>query len=274
VSDARSSGPAPIPAPASPGGRVPVFTDGFDLGRLDPARWIPGYLAHWSSRERAAARYRVDDRRLALEIAPDQGPWNPADDGETRVSSIQTGMFAGPVGSSIGQHRFRPGLIVREAQRTARLYTPTYGRIETRLSAVDDPDAMVALWMIGFEDEPDRSAEICVCEIFGRDVGPAAGRIGMGIHPFGDPRLVDDFEQVEVAFDPRGPHDYGVSWSPGRVEYDVDGQIVKTSHQAPDYAMQLMLGVYAFRAAAPGDATIRFVVDRVRGYAPPAGRAA
>jgi len=94
--------------PASPGGGVPEFTDGFDLGRLDPARWIPGYLAHWSSRERAAARYRVDGGRLALEIAPDQGPWNPADDGATRVSSIQTGMFAGPVGSSIGQHRFRP----------------------------------------------------------------------------------------------------------------------------------------------------------------------
>jgi hypothetical protein len=29
---------------------------------------------------------------------------------------------------------------------------------------------MVAFWMIGFEDAPERSAEICICEIFGRDV--------------------------------------------------------------------------------------------------------
>lgn len=28
---------------------------------------------------------------------------------------------------------------------------------------------MAALWMMGFEDRPERSAEICVCEIF-RDV--------------------------------------------------------------------------------------------------------
>jgi glycosyl hydrolase family 16 len=253
---------------------APEFTDGFELGLLDPARWIPGYLAQWSSRERSAARYRVEGGRLSLEIAPGQEPWNPQDDGSTRVSSIQTGMFAGPVGSSIGQHRFRPGLVVREAQPTARLYTPRFGRVETRLRAVDQPDAMIALWMIGFEDEPERSAEICVCEIFGRDVGPADGRVGMGIHPFGDSRLADDFEHVEVAFDPRQPHDYGVSWSPGRVDYDIDGRIVKTSGQAPDYPMQLMLGVYAFNAAKPGDAPIRFIVDHVRGYAPPEGRAA
>ena len=31
---------------------------------------------------------------------------------------------------------------------------------------------MVALWLIGYEDEPDRSGEICVCEIFGRDAAP------------------------------------------------------------------------------------------------------
>jgi Glycosyl hydrolases family 16 len=250
------------------------FTDGFDLGQLDPQRWIPAYLPQWSSRERAAARYSIDDGRLTLEIRPDQGPWNPRDDGETRVSSIQTGVFCGPVGSSIGQHRFRPGLIVREAQPTVRLYAPRYGRVETRLTAADHPDAMVALWMIGFEDEPARSGEICVCEIFGRDDGPGSMRVGMGIHPFGDPRLVDDFEQIELAVDPREPHDYGVTWSPGKVVYEVDGRTVKTSEQAPDYPMQLMLGVYAFGAAQAGDAPIRFVVDHVRGHAPSTGRAA
>jgi len=58
-------------------------------------------------------------------------------------------------------------------------------------SGLDDPRAMVALWMIGLEDEPERSSEICVAEIFGRTVGPDSARIGMGVHPFGDPAIAD-----------------------------------------------------------------------------------
>lgn len=256
--------------------RTVEFSDGFEGGRLDPARWIPAYLPHWSSRERAAARHRFDGGRLVLEITPETEPWSPEFDGNVRVSSIQTGAFSGPVGSAVGQHRFRPGLVVREAQPIARLYTPHHGRVETRLSAVAHRDAMVALWMIGFEDEPERSAEICVCEIFGRDIEPGRGRtkVGMGIHPFGDPGLVDDFEQVTVPFDATAAHDYAVEWTPGHVAYEVDGRVVKTSSQAPDYPMQLMLGLYAFRSLPAEAPPMRFVVDHVRGYAPSGGWAA
>ncbi|HEY7537784.1 MAG TPA: glycoside hydrolase family 16 protein, partial [Gaiellaceae bacterium] len=124
-------------------------------------------------------------------IERDQEPWSPELDGGTRVSSLQTGLFAGPVGSTIGQHRFNPAAVVREAQRNVRLYTPRYGRIELRAKALDDPRTMVALWLIGYEDAPERSGEICVCEIFGRDVGSDRAKIGMGVHPFGDPAIVD-----------------------------------------------------------------------------------
>ena len=58
------------------------------------------------------------------------------------------------------------------------------------------------------------------------------------------------------------------------MDYDVDGRTVKSSRQAPDYEMQLMLGVYVSRAVGPGEAPIRFVVDHVRGYAPVGGRPA
>ena len=67
-------------------------------------------------------------------ITEDQQPWCPEYDGEVRVSSLQTGLFAGPVGSSVGQHRFNPAAVVREAQRNVRLYTPQYGRIELRVA--------------------------------------------------------------------------------------------------------------------------------------------
>ena len=67
--------------------------------------------------------------------------------------------------------------------------------------------------------------------------------VGTGIHPFGDPRLVDDFEKVRLEAEVRLPHRYAVEWLPGRVTIFVDGSPVKTTDQAPDYPMQLMLGM-------------------------------
>jgi beta-glucanase (GH16 family) len=208
-----------------------------------------------------------------LLIASDQPPWCPELDGEVRVSSLQTGVFAGPVGSSVGQHRFHPDAVVREAQSNARLYTPRYGRVELRAKAVDDPRNMVALWLIGYEDEPVRSAEICVCEIFGRDVGADRASVGMGVHPFGDPLIVDDFSVETVPIDARDFHVYAAEWTREQVAFFVDGELVKTVGQSPAYPMQLMLGIYEFPAEegsepSTSDYPKAFVVDYVRGYRP------
>jgi hypothetical protein len=239
----------------------------FQSGTLDRARWLPFYLPHWSSRERAAARYEVGGGSLRLLVERDQPPWCPEWDGEVRVSSLQTGAFCGPVGSRIGQHRFHREAVVREDQPDERLYTPLYGRIELRARASDDPDTMVALWMIGYEDQPQRSGEICVCEIFGRDVGRREARVGVGVHPFGDPRIVDDFSQVPVPIDARELHLYAAEWTPDGIDFSVDGEPIKTVDQSPSYPMQLMLGLYEFRSAQRATAYPKeFVVESVRGY--------
>jgi hypothetical protein len=247
------------------------FEDTFSDGALDLDRWIPHYLPQWSTRERAAARYEIADGRLRLLIEAEQEPWCPELDGEVRVSSLQTGMFAGPVGSPVGQHRFNPNALVREEQRNARLYTPHHGRIELRAKALDDPQTMVALWMIGYEDEPSRSGEICVCEIFGRDVRADQASVGMGVHPFGDPLLVDDFSAVPVRFDACDFHVYAAEWTRDQVAFFVDNELMKTVRQSPDYPMQLMLGIYEFPPEAPTERVPEsypkaFVVDYVRGY--------
>ena len=148
------------------------FEEAFEDDLLDSSRWLPHYLPHWSSRERSKARYRIGGGFLTLLIEADQEPWCPEYDDHVRVSSLQTGLYAGSVGTAIGQHRFNPATVVREAQENVRLYTPQYGRIELRALAGDDPRTMVALWLIGYEEQPENSAEICVCEIFGRDVHP------------------------------------------------------------------------------------------------------
>ncbi len=245
------------------------FEETFEGETLDLGRWLPYYLPHWSSRERSAARYRLGDGTLRLMIEADQPAWCPELDGEIRCSSLQTGLFAGPVGSGVGQHRFSPEAVVREAQENVRLYLPRYGRIELRAKATDDPRAMVSLWMIGYGDVPERSSEICVCEIFGRDVAADTAAVGVGVHPFGDPEIVDDFTQVSIPIDARELHTYGAEWTAERVSFFVDGEPVKTVEQSAGYPMQLMLGIYEFPAKddePPGPYPKEFVVDSVRGY--------
>ena len=250
--------------------------DAFDEPVLDERLWLPYYLPHWSSRSATRARYDVGGGTLRLRIDADQPPWSPEHDGELRVSSLQTGEFAGPVGTSIGQLQFRENLQVREAQDALALYTPQYGLFDLRCRALADPSNMVALWMIGFEDEPERSGEILLFEIFGKDVGPATARVGMGLRPWGDPSLIDAFEQVEVAIDATEPHDYAALWTPDHVAFYVDDRLVKVARQSPAYPMEFLLNIYEFREEAdppsPADAYPKvFVVERFRGYRPTTG---
>jgi hypothetical protein len=252
-------------------GWLPEFEDHFDGPDLDPSKWVPHHLPQWSTAAQSAARYELVDGCLQLRIDADQSPWCPEFDGHTRVSSLQTGVYAGPLGSTIGQHRFNPDVVVREAQRPRRLYTPTYGAFVLRARAEIDADSMVALWMIGYEDEPEHSGEICICEIFGSEVTSDRARVGMGVHPFGDPHLVDDFEKVDVRMDVRQFHDYAAVWTPGNVAFYVDGVQLRVVAQAPDYPMQFMLGIYDFKGPRAREASTpkRFVIDSFRAYRTP-----
>ncbi len=265
--------------PVGKSGYELAFEDTFDGDALDEARWLPYYLPQWSSREASAARYEVGGGLLRLVIEADQQPWCPEFDGDIRVSSLQTGVFAGPVGSPVGQQHFKPGLVVRQAQDNTRLYTPQYGLFELRAKAIDDPRCMVALWMIGYEDEPSRSAEICICEIFGRAVTPGSADVGMGLHPFGDSSIRDQFSVEVLAIDAREFHVYAAEWTPEYVAFFVDHQLIKTVEQSPSYPMQFMLGIYEF----PDDGQFtqpahpypkQFIVDYFRGYRPTASQPA
>lgn len=253
-------------------GYVLEWHDEFDGPDLDPTKWLPSYLPHWSSRQQSAPRYRFQDGMLVLQITADQQPWCPEFDGLVKASSIQTGLFAGPVGSQLGQLHFSPQLVVREAQQNVQLYTPLYGYFECRAKAVATIGNHVALWMIGYEDTPNNCGEMCMFEIFGRDVGATAATVGYGIHPWADSRLTDEFYQDQLELDATAFHVYAHEWTPTHIDVYIDNQLIRRINQSPAYPMQFMLSVYELpggdeRAAYPKE----FVVDYVRAYTPEGG---
>lgn len=249
------------------GGYRIVREDRFDRPTLDTSLWLPHHLPQWSSRARSAARFDLVDDTLVLRVDADQDPWCPEFDGEVRVSSLQTGVASGPLGSAVGQHRFAPGARVREEQPTRWLFTPRFGVITLRACAELDPSCMAALWMVGLEERPEESGVIDVFEIFGRDLAPGRTTVRQNVKAFGDPALRDDLGSLELELDATDFHEYAVRWTADSVSFYVDGHLVRTVGQAPQYPMQLMLGLYELEHdGEPGSYPKRFVVDRFRAY--------
>jgi hypothetical protein len=245
------------------------FDDDFDAAALDRTKWLPQYLPHWAGVGASEARYSVGDGVLSLRIDADQPVWHPAVAPGMRVSNLQTGHFAGPVGGTVGQHRTDERLTVREHVPPAALYTPRQGLVEARIRALADPACMVALWLIGVEHRPEDSAEICVFEIFGTDVGPHSARVGVGVKAHGDPRVRTDFEPIRLDGNATDWHLYSAEWSDEWVRFHVDDRLVKTVPQQIGYPLQLMLNIYEFDAPATpaaADYPKVFPVDFVRGY--------
>jgi hypothetical protein len=251
-------------------GKAADCFDDFDGSALDTQVWIPHYLPQWSSRAESAATYEVAGSELRLTIPAEQGLWCPEDHDPLRVSGVQSGVFSGEVGTTIGQQPYRDGLVVREFQPTLWGWAPEYGLREVRARMELSPRSMAAVWMVGLEDEPSRSAEICIFEVFGDALSIEGGEptaVGMGVHPFRDPSITDDFAAPRVAIDVAEFHVYAADWQPGRVEFLVDGRQVRTVPQAPDYPMQMMVAVFDFPAkpdAGPADHVPLLAVDYVR----------
>jgi hypothetical protein len=270
-----------VPVPATPdfdhdadtldraGYRV-VFEEDFTAAALAADRWVAHYLPHWSTPERSAARYELDAGVLRLRIDADQPPWLPEE--ELRVSNIQTGSFSGPVGSDRGTHRHRPGLTVRTAQPTRRLYTPSTGMVRARLRATADPTCMLAVWLVGFEEAaPEQAGEICIAELYGHALGPGGSTVRMGIKAHHDPRLREDMADVRLGIDATDWHTYAAAWTAQETRFSVDGRLVRTVPQGLDYPLQLMIDLFEFPAGAVRDPAAypkTGEVASVRGYQP------
>jgi hypothetical protein len=250
------------------------FEDRFTGPDLDLDTWYPHYLPAWSSREKSRASHRVENAELVLDIPVDHPLWCEGDhDPPLRVSGIQSGNWSGPVGTPYGQQRFREGQVVLEDQERFEGWLPTGGRVEISARMELSPRSMAALFMSGFEDDDaqERCGELCVFEVFGKDLGPVdepSAEVGVGIKAFRDPALTQDFAAPRVRIDVVEPHLYAVEWDADEAVFSVDGVVLRRCPRPPTYPLQLMLAVYDFPAWSVGDddhLVPRLVVDRIAG---------
>ena len=156
--------------------------------------------------------------------------------------------------------------------RTPGSTLPQYGLIEMRAKAIDDPRNMVALWMIGYEDEPHAfRGDLRVRDLRTR-CRPGSSRDRHGRPPV---RRPGDRRRVLHRDGRRSTFASSTSTRPsGRRSacvFTIEGEVIKTVEQSPAYPMQLMLGIYEFPAETASEPNggvypKEFTVDYVRGY--------
>ena len=130
---------------------------------------------------------------------------------------------------------------------------------------------MAAVWLAGFEDDPaqEQCGELCVVEVFGKDVDPGrSAEVGVGIKAFRDPQLRQDFAAPRLPVDVSQPHTYAVEWDAAEAVFSVDGAVVRRCAGPPTYPMQVMVAVFDFPAWSTGDddhVVPELAVDWIRG---------
>ncbi len=225
-----------------------AFRDDFDTDRLDPRVWDPHYLPHWGTRAGTAAHYELGDGSLRLSIPVDRPLWC-ADQHETplRVSGIASGGHSGPVGSTVGGQPFLAGQTVREEQPLLEGWLPSRGVVAVRCRMEISHRSMAAVWLSGFEESPEESGELCLVEVFGKDLEPGrSAEVGIGTKQLGDPRLLHDFVAPRLPIDVAEWHEYAVSWDDDAATFTVDGAPVHTCRNPPTYRLQVMIAVFDF----------------------------
>jgi hypothetical protein len=113
---------------------------------------------------------------------------------------------------------------------------------------------------------PDQA--LCVAGVIGSEIYGPQTAVGMGMHRFRDPALTEAFTKVPLELDTTEDHDHAVDRTARDVVFEVDSREVRRVGQSPDYPMQLMIGVFDFRARRdPGETGLvpELVVRRVHG---------
>lgn len=221
-----------------------IMFDDFINESLNEDYWFEFYLPQWSNRVLSRPSYIIENSVLKLFIRDNQKPWCPKWNGNVKVSNLQTGVFSGPLGSSLGQHHFTDNLIVQEEQKKEIKVSLHYGIVEFKARCRIGSDNVAALWLIGIEEKVEESAEICLFELKGTNVQKTKSVIGYGVHPFNDPYVKDCFYEESFEIDVADWNVYAFDWYPTGIDFYINGKLIKRVSESPNYPMQLMLNFY------------------------------
>ncbi len=212
------------------------FQEEFDGPKLDPAKFSDIYLPHWSSEELVKANYRMDDGKIHLMIDQNQAGWRPGT--RQQISSIQTGM-------KDGLHIWDSSLGISGHTPAQDLYGTKYGYFELRAKAQKGGGIHSAWWMIGDQYQYDKSAEVDIFEILGKNIYDNSSKVWVTIHPWYDTVIgkqrLNYWVDTDVSAD---YHTYGFEWLPSGMKWYFDGKLVRETKQSPDYKMYTLLGIY------------------------------
>lgn len=267
--------PPPADYPANPLDKPGYYLtahDEFNVSgaTLTPQLWNTRYLPHWSDTANEA-RYGIADGRLDLRIDRDTPAWDPARDGNTKVSGIQTA-------ERDWLHRWTNYSGNAHHEETRLQHIQRYGYFEIRAKVAKGGGLHSAWWMIGAQQDIDsatgatkQNGELDIFEILGRDTTRGL----FNWHRWSDTRTREQSTTFDAGVDLSAAyHVYGLEWTPTQMKLYLDNVLIKTIDQSPDYPMLTMLGLYEKSDpgswTGPFDPTVpypkTFSIDYFRAY--------
>ena len=225
--------------PQKPGYYI-TASDEFNGKDLNTNIFNKRYLPHWTDKD-TSATYAVNDGKLQLKINKETQPWDPAFDGQTVVSGIQTA-------ERDWLHKWTDYPNINHHEDTNLNHIQKYGYFEIRAKIQKGSGIHSAWWMIGAQQDTNpgskENGEIDIFEILGKE----PNNIYYTWHKWGSD-LNDEGQTYNTNQDLSADyHVYGFEWTPTNMNLYLDGKLIKTMNKSPNYPMLTLLGLYEKRA--------------------------
>ncbi len=243
-----------------------VFSDEFNEADVDSDKWLTQYFPHATEKpEGCQTTYKMKDEGLCLYI--DEETPNYGYHTTMKTSSIQT---------------FEKKLLHPGAGETNRAevepyeaFTCQYGYFEMRAKLPNcGGGGHVAWWLIGTQDDAQedgtgstQTGEIDILETTLLRTNTFSPKV----HAWGDENLSEYVNEVTLKGDYANEyHIYAMDWTPSGLTFYIDGKVIGTTSNSPQYRMAMFLGIYTDVGGWSGDANSvypkEFSVDYVRVY--------
>lgn len=228
-----------------------IFHDEFNDATLNKTKWVDRYLSSWSKSSGNTSNYLFRNGFASLQIHKSTEPWCPEFDGQTVVSGFTTG-------DRNGLHNWTGKNVIRNPRDMKLTHINQYGYYEMRMRGQAGSSRHSAWWLLGFEDDPEQSAEIDIMELQGR----YEHKVPPALHSWKDKKAFPWFSGLRSYTSPVNDvnneyHVYGFDWQkgtgtrrgyPDSITFYIDGHEYAKISVNIDYPMIQLLSLYEKRA--------------------------